>query len=296
MTSTQTLLPPTPPQTPIKAGEVARPGLPSLEEFIAYVLEQSCLQTSTLLAVFVFLERLRHRLPKVAKGMACTRHRVFLATVIVAAKYLNDASPKNKHWCKYAQIFSQAEINLMEKQLLYLMDYDVGVTEEELLQHVPRHFYERWTFDTPEEKSSPTMPITPVTSTPQYRSFVVDDVEYTAPGLDRSGSSSSLESSIATPPSVSIDTFVPVKGGRSVSSTIQRPAAVYEAPTSTSCALPRSISVQSSMFDTRRPPVTGPGSEAKEGFLNRLLRSQKRQQQKYAEDEETMASIPYQVI
>lgn len=67
--------------------------------------------------------------------MHCTRHRVFLAALICAAKYLNDSSPKNKHWQRYGALFSLAEVNLMEKQLLYLLDYDLNVTEEELLIH-----------------------------------------------------------------------------------------------------------------------------------------------------------------
>lgn len=67
--------------------------------------------------------------------MYCTRHRVFLAALICAAKYLNDSSPKNKHWQRYAALFSLAEVNLMEKQLLYLLDYDLRVTEPELLVH-----------------------------------------------------------------------------------------------------------------------------------------------------------------
>ena len=67
--------------------------------------------------------------------MHCTRHRVFLATLIVAAKYLNDSSPKNKHWTKYAALFSLAEVSLMEKQLLYLLDYDLRMTEDELCFH-----------------------------------------------------------------------------------------------------------------------------------------------------------------
>ena len=67
--------------------------------------------------------------------MPCTRHRVFLATLIAAAKYLNDSSPKNKHWAAFAQLFDPAEVNLMEKQLLFLLDYDLRFDEAEAIKH-----------------------------------------------------------------------------------------------------------------------------------------------------------------
>lgn len=46
-----------------------------------------------------------------------------------------DSSPKNKHWTRYAAIFPLGEVNLMERQLLFLLDFDLSITEPELLLH-----------------------------------------------------------------------------------------------------------------------------------------------------------------
>ncbi|KAJ9618699.1 PHO85 cyclin-1 [Taxawa tesnikishii (nom. ined.)] len=138
-------MPPSPPTIPPhhSADPFQERALPTVEEFITSLVERSSVQVPTLMTSLVYLHRLQQRLPPVAKGMRCTVHRIFLASLILAAKNLNDSSPKNKHWARYTTVrgypdfsFSLTEVNLMEKQLLNLLGWDLRVTEDDLYCHL----------------------------------------------------------------------------------------------------------------------------------------------------------------
>lgn len=152
-------LPITPPRTPppVASGDKF---LPSLEQFIHNLVRESNVQVPTLMTTLVYLNRLRSRLQPEAKGLRCTAHRIFLAALILTAKYLNDSSPKNKHWTRYTRIwdesrgprfhyrsgreaerlpdfeFSNTEVNLMEKQLLQLLEWDLRITEDDIYREL----------------------------------------------------------------------------------------------------------------------------------------------------------------
>ncbi|KAH8903029.1 cyclin [Coniochaeta sp. PMI_546] len=138
-------LPPTPPRSPLPRAVRHDDGpLPGLEEFITQLVVSSNVQVPTLMSTLVYLNRLKSRLQPMAKGLRCTTHRIFLASLILSAKYLNDSSPKNKHWASYSVIqteaynfgFSRTEVNLMEKQLLSLLSWDLRITESDLYREL----------------------------------------------------------------------------------------------------------------------------------------------------------------
>ena len=128
--------------------------MPTLESMIMSLVEKSNVQVPTLLAILVYLHRVDQRWPGPGTINYCTSHRLFLGLLIIAAKFLNDSSPKNKYWTRYAAIFSQADTSKcllascssvidscaptdrIEMQLLQLLDYDLRISEEEIM-----HFY-----------------------------------------------------------------------------------------------------------------------------------------------------------
>ncbi|CDK25414.1 unnamed protein product [Kuraishia capsulata CBS 1993] len=134
---TETAYPLSPPHSPKKNSKERV--LPSLMTFITKLVRYTNVYTGTLMSTLVYLEKLKAKLPQDAQALPCTRHRIFLACLILSAKYHNDSSPKNKHWTRATEgFFSREDVNLMERQLLYLLDWDLKVEEKDLIPTLSR--------------------------------------------------------------------------------------------------------------------------------------------------------------
>lgn len=132
-TITETL--PSPPNSPNSKPIIKTKPLPSLMTFITKLVRYTNVYTGTLMSTIIYMNRLKRKLPKDARGLPCTRHRIFLACLIISSKNFNDSSPKNKHWARYTDgLFKREDVNLMERQLLMLLDWNVKIDNSELIQ------------------------------------------------------------------------------------------------------------------------------------------------------------------
>jgi hypothetical protein len=95
--------------------------LPSLPFFLAQIAQDSQVGAAVLYVGIYYIHQLKSRLSPHAVGMFCTAHRIALASLILAEKYICDIALKNRSWATHAKYFSLREINLMERQLLQLL-------------------------------------------------------------------------------------------------------------------------------------------------------------------------------
>jgi PHO85 cyclin-1 len=114
-------------------------GIPSIRRFIKAVVRGSNAPIPTLITSLVYMRRLQVLLPPDAFGIYSTPYWVFFAALIIAAKNCNDVSPWNSEWSQFSMMkdyncfsFPLHETNLMEKQFLQLLDWNVMIEPEDL--------------------------------------------------------------------------------------------------------------------------------------------------------------------
>ncbi|KAG7145713.1 PHO85 cyclin-1 like protein [Verticillium longisporum] len=113
--------------------------LPPLDSFILHLSATPKITTPILMTTIVYLPRLKARL-QLCQGSPYTCHRIFLVVLILSVKHHDDTPYTNKTWAYLSHIVTQEYafrlscdgINLMERQVLLLLDWNVGVSERDL--------------------------------------------------------------------------------------------------------------------------------------------------------------------
>ncbi|ORX94578.1 hypothetical protein K493DRAFT_184315, partial [Basidiobolus meristosporus CBS 931.73] len=101
--------------------------LPRLTDFIYRLLRRTNLSNNNLLTALIYLIRLKQRHPG-CKGAYGSGHRLFLAALICANKYLHDDAYHNKSWVIVTNgLFNLDEINQMESELLFYLNFKLVV-------------------------------------------------------------------------------------------------------------------------------------------------------------------------
>ncbi|EMD86769.1 hypothetical protein COCC4DRAFT_143895 [Bipolaris maydis ATCC 48331] len=112
--------------------------LPSIDDFILYVVARSYTTAPELIMCIVYLSRFQERLPPTGVTMRpSTPHRVFLAALILAHKVYNDDSVNNTCWADCSAVpewgfagFSIVEVNLIERRFLAFLNWNVHISAD----------------------------------------------------------------------------------------------------------------------------------------------------------------------
>ncbi|ORX89004.1 hypothetical protein K493DRAFT_306126 [Basidiobolus meristosporus CBS 931.73] len=114
--------------------------MPELLLFVTRVSERSKISIFTGIIALIYLYRLKARLPAKAQGEYGTSHRIFLASILVASKYLYGPEGLGIRSISEASgVFNPAEVSRMEKEFLKLLDYRVWVNDEEIRLFLEEH-------------------------------------------------------------------------------------------------------------------------------------------------------------
>ncbi|KAF8131252.1 hypothetical protein K438DRAFT_1885854 [Mycena galopus ATCC 62051] len=101
--------------------------------FVSNVLSRAEVAPPTLLVALVYIARARTHLSIALEEWAL--ERVFLGALIIASKYTQDSTLKNVHWGMVTGVFGKGDIGRIEREFLDVIDWQLGVAEEDVLAH-----------------------------------------------------------------------------------------------------------------------------------------------------------------
>ncbi|RKP36763.1 hypothetical protein BJ085DRAFT_2763, partial [Dimargaris cristalligena] len=115
--------------------------LPPLIPFVKYLVSECHITNATLLHAIVYTRRLHARLPQGALAQPGSAHRIFVAALLLANKYVEDTSSLTPQklsntlmhcmWWAFPE-----EIARIERAFLKLMDFQLYVSDKDMTDFI----------------------------------------------------------------------------------------------------------------------------------------------------------------
>ncbi|KAI9319201.1 hypothetical protein BX666DRAFT_1854731, partial [Dichotomocladium elegans] len=133
---------------PCRTKQEAEPfTVPGLLGFVQRVTTEVGVSCHEAVVALIYIERCKKALPKNAIGDKDTAHRIFVASVLVACKFLQGTtwchptqSPlTNARMAKACSIYSLEQVNQLERSFLNLIKHRCWVDEEIVQEYLSNH-------------------------------------------------------------------------------------------------------------------------------------------------------------
>ncbi|KAI9323608.1 cyclin domain-containing protein [Dichotomocladium elegans] len=93
--------------------------LPSLTSFIRHIYYQCRISSTVLVIALIYLTRFKRNLPHLARGEYDTPYKIFLSSILIASKYVEDHNFSTKSIYKVVSpLYSSRELAEMERSFL----------------------------------------------------------------------------------------------------------------------------------------------------------------------------------
>ncbi|KAJ4487098.1 hypothetical protein C8J55DRAFT_487268 [Lentinula edodes] len=102
------------------------------KSFIGRVIERGKISMSTTILAITYLQRAQSYI-RVGYKAGCIAERMLLGAFMISTKFSVDIPISNEEWADIAEVFQLADIDVIEKQFLLLIQWNLSFSEEDII-------------------------------------------------------------------------------------------------------------------------------------------------------------------
>ncbi|KAH7877659.1 uncharacterized protein C8R40DRAFT_1067830 [Lentinula edodes] len=102
------------------------------KSFIGRVIERGKISMSMTILAITYLQRAQSYI-RVGYKVGCIAERILLGAFMISTKFSVNIPISNEEWADIAEVFQLADIDVIEKQFLLLIQWNLSFSEEDII-------------------------------------------------------------------------------------------------------------------------------------------------------------------